>query len=431
MKLKTIGTAIVLFVTSIGVISSFQNCSVGISQKGTAQLSQSAVLATTTQGAVAAGRCTSDQIMDISGRCINNNAIINSCQLNGQMIANNSSVKAYSQMIAPPGTECPSELRTCQNGILSGSYSSLFCQKFISSPAPTTTPETSTLPAATCLFNGNKLNVGQSTVAFFASASANCVSQTRICLPAGVLSGSYPFAACQTLSTQARCGFNGASLLPGAMVTAYFSTAGNVSQPCQTESRTCQENGLLTGSFAFDHCSLQNGTVTPPTSSALCTFNNIRYQVGNTINAYQTEVATATDACIPKTKVCADDGLFTLPNYKFTTCFKPEPVLTMLEQKSALEGFYTLHLHRSGTPAEIQDWLTQITSQKITLEQARVAIASSPEAEIQYDYRNFLRRFATLDEVSYWISVYNKGTSLINIKSEIMNSDEALKLNQK
>jgi endoglucanase len=57
------------------------------------------------------------------------------CTFNGASIANGASVTAYSQATVPNGQSCSSQVRSCGNGVLSGSYSFATCSV---NPAPTT-----------------------------------------------------------------------------------------------------------------------------------------------------------------------------------------------------------------------------------------------------------------------------------------------------
>lgn len=106
-----------------------------------------------------------------------------SCQLNGQMISNGSSITAYQASTVPFSSSCVSQSRTCTNGTLSGSYPSSTC---------------TVAPASTCVFNGNMISNGAAVTAFQSSSvpfGSTCASQTRSCSN-GTLSGSYQFASC-------------------------------------------------------------------------------------------------------------------------------------------------------------------------------------------------------------------------------------------
>jgi putative peptidoglycan binding protein len=63
-----------------------------------------------------------------------------SCSWNGQTIASGSSVTAYQAATVPAGGQCISETRTCQQGILSGSYQYASCTVATTQP-PTCTPD--------------------------------------------------------------------------------------------------------------------------------------------------------------------------------------------------------------------------------------------------------------------------------------------------
>lgn len=60
-----------------------------------------------------------------------------SCQFNGQTIAHGQTVTAYLHAIAPVGSSCASESRSCVNGMLSGSFAHASCQALVAPGAPT------------------------------------------------------------------------------------------------------------------------------------------------------------------------------------------------------------------------------------------------------------------------------------------------------
>jgi hypothetical protein len=119
---------------------------------------------------------------------------------------------------------------------------------------------------------GASLAPGASVTAYQSAAPScpsSCVSETRTCASdgSGVLSGSYTQASC-TAPTCSNCTTPwGASLAPGASVTAYQSAAPSCPSSCVSQTRTCASDGsgVLSGTYA-------NASCTAPTcSSASCT----------------------------------------------------------------------------------------------------------------------------------------------------------------
>lgn len=99
-------------------------------------------------------------------------------------ILNGASVRAFQAV--PNGQSCASELRVCNNGVLSGSFTQSSCT--VTAP-----------PAASCTLPfGGSLNSGQSIDAYQASSvpsGSTCVSEIRNCSN-GNLSGSFVHGSC-------------------------------------------------------------------------------------------------------------------------------------------------------------------------------------------------------------------------------------------
>jgi len=99
-------------------------------------------------------------------------------------VLNGASVRAFQAV--PNGQSCASEMRVCNNGVLSGSFTQASCT--VTAP-----------PAASCTLPfGGSLNSGQSIDAYQASSVPNgstCVSEIRNCSN-GNLSGSFVHGSC-------------------------------------------------------------------------------------------------------------------------------------------------------------------------------------------------------------------------------------------
>jgi hypothetical protein len=110
-----------------------------------------------------------------------------SCKFDdGLVIKDGRSITAYQSGTVAYGQSCVSEIRQCNKGALSGSYSSTTCI---------------VQPAAVCNFNGlTVLHLGNVT-AYQASTvpfGQTCISQSRTCNN-GILSGSYINSSCSVL----------------------------------------------------------------------------------------------------------------------------------------------------------------------------------------------------------------------------------------
>lgn len=105
------------------------------------------------------------------------------CSLDGRTVAHNASITAFETATVPYGQTCVSQSRTCNNGVLSGTYPKAAC-----------TP----LPPASCTFNTMTVPSGSSVNAFAAASvpyGQTCSSQARTCSN-GTLSGTNQFSAC-------------------------------------------------------------------------------------------------------------------------------------------------------------------------------------------------------------------------------------------
>lgn len=108
------------------------------------------------------------------------------CLFNNSTIANGQTVTGYVTSSVPFGQTCQSQLRTCNNGVLSGSNQYASC---------------TVGAAASCLFNGQTIAHGQTVTAFLNSTvgvGQTCQSQVRTCNN-GVLSGTNQNASCVAL----------------------------------------------------------------------------------------------------------------------------------------------------------------------------------------------------------------------------------------
>ncbi len=217
------------------------------------------------------------------------------CLFNGQTVAHGQSVDAYQNSSVAYGASCAKEVRTCNNGVLSGSYSFASC-----SPGA----------AAACLFNGQTVAHGAVVKAFQASTvgfGQSCVSEDRVCNN-GTLSGSYGFANC-TVGTAASCLFNGQNIAHSATVVAYASSTVGYGQTCASQTRTCN-NGILSGSFGFASCS--------PGAPASCSFNGQSIAHGQSVTGFLSSTVSYGSSCSSETRTC-NNGTLT-GSYNYSSC---------------------------------------------------------------------------------------------------------------
>lgn len=188
-----------------------------------------------------------------------------SCLFDGKTIAHGQSVSAYLSSSTTFGQSCTMQSRTCQNGVLSGSYAYPSCS--VGQPAA-------------CVFDGRAIPHG-GTIVGYASSSVtygqSCNAQTRVCNN-GVLSGSYAYGSCSP-GQPASCLIGGKTVPHGSSIVTYAANVVPVGTSCQSQSRVCN-NGQLSGTYANTTCSVvpvcgsSNGIVsfTYPEASTLCRF---------------------------------------------------------------------------------------------------------------------------------------------------------------
>ncbi|HMT27573.1 MAG TPA: hypothetical protein PKD96_04660, partial [Candidatus Absconditabacterales bacterium] len=169
----------------------------------------------------------------------------------------------------------PSEYRTCNNGILKGSYNYAYAGSTPSCQFTCTTPR------------GSVINHGDNIVAFAQSSvpyGQSCQSQVRTC-SFGQLLGSYQNKSCSVSNTPSQSCTNTArgTIANGQSVTAYSVSSVPNGQSCENykETRTCF-NGYLNGSNPYSTCSSQNNpTPNPNPNSDSCKLSSDGVVVAN------------------------------------------------------------------------------------------------------------------------------------------------------
>lgn len=218
-----------------------------------------------------------------------------SCLFNGVTLAHGHTVQAYLNSSVAFGATCQSENRTCNDGILSGTY-------VYSSCAPGA--------AGSCLFNGRTIAHGTSVTAYPASSvpfGQTCQAQTRTCNN-GTLSGSAQFESC-TPGGAASCLFNGTTVPHGGSVTAYQTSSVSYGQTCAAQTRTCN-NGTLSGTYQYSTCSAS--------SVASCLFNGQTIAHGQGITAYASSSVGYGQSCASQYRVCNNGSLG--GSYQYPSC---------------------------------------------------------------------------------------------------------------
>lgn len=220
-----------------------------------------------------------------------------SCLFNGQTIADGQSVNAFLNSSVTYGGFCQGEVRTCHNGVLSGTNQYASC--VVDQPA-------------SCLFNGQTIASGASVTAYLKSSTGSgelCTAEERFC-DNGQLAGSYQYASC-SIDQPASCLFNGQTIANGASVTAYAASSVNYGESCSSELRECN-NGVLSGSNTFASCEVG--------SAKSCLFNGQTIASGQTVIGYQSNSSSDDQQCTSEIKTC-DNGTLS-GTFMFSSCIQ-------------------------------------------------------------------------------------------------------------
>ncbi len=209
-----------------------------------------------------------------------------SCLFNGQTVAHGQSVEAFPSSTVNFGDMCISDTRTCDNGILSGSNQYASC---------------STTQAASCLFNGQTIAHNQTIQAFATSTvgfGESCVAEERSCYN-GVLDGSSQYASC-TVAQPASCLINGLTIAHGQSTILFKESNVGIGQTCESESRTCA-NGTLSGSYTNGSCEVEQAKT--------CSFNGQTLKDGESVQAYSSSSVGYGQICKSETRTCSNGVL--------------------------------------------------------------------------------------------------------------------------
>lgn len=236
-----------------------------------------------------------------------------SCTFNQTTIASGGSVTAYQNSTVAAGQVCVSEQRTCQDGVLSGSYNYASCQVNAS---------------ASCLFDGQTLASGETVIAYYSNSielGGECISENRTCTD-GVLSGSYQYSSCN-LSLPASCLFNGQTVANGSYVNAYQTSTVDYGSSCALEQRVCN-NGQLSGSYQYSSCQVA--------TAASCLFNGQTVASGESVKAFQNSSVASGQSCVVEDRTCTNGVLS--GSYNYASCQVDAPASCLFDGKTVASG---------------------------------------------------------------------------------------------
>lgn len=215
------------------------------------------------------------------------------CNFNGLDLEDGEEVTAYLASSVENEGECASEVRTCSDGDLSGSYRFSTCQVRVKK---------------SCLFDGKEIAHGASIMAFNQSTvgfGKTCDTQVRTCND-GDLSGNAQFASCQ-VGEPMSCLHNGKTYKHLDSVVAYESSSVAYGSSCKNETRVCY-NGEMSGAYAYASCAVD--------VPASCLFSGQTIAHGESVQSYGPP--SENGVCAKETRVCTNGVLS--GSYTSMTC---------------------------------------------------------------------------------------------------------------
>ncbi len=237
----------------------------------------------------------------------------NSCLFDGKTLAHGEKVIGFQSSAKNFGETCAAEERTCNNGILSGSFAFPTCNVG---------------GAKTCMFNGTAINHGATAIAFQqgnAAFNENCVTESRLCIN-GILSGSFTFGSC-AIAKPLSCLFNGVTVPNGSDVPSYELPTVPFGQQCTSEKKICS-NGILSGDFSQLSC-----TVLPADD---CTLNGKKINHATTITMFAVATVPFGQQCMPEARLCTNGSLS--GSFTSESCAVAAPKACLFDGKSILHG---------------------------------------------------------------------------------------------
>jgi hypothetical protein len=246
-----------------------------------------------------------------------------SCLFDGRTIAHGESVIAFESSSSQYNSQCVSETRLCQNGVLSGKNNFSSCT--VNQPL-------------NCSFNNETVLHGSSIVAFQANQVAygnQCVSEVRSCVN-GVLSGTLNEKNC-VVEAPKNCLINNTAVVHGSSVTTYSSSTVPYGQSCQSQVRACS-NGHLSGSYSYETCVVDKkpDIIIDPVVPLNCQFNGATVIDQTRVTAYESATVPFGSKCKSESRIC-DDGFLT-GSFAHSKCDVEQPKACSLNGKSIAHG---------------------------------------------------------------------------------------------
>ncbi len=231
------------------------------------------------------------------------------CLFNNQLVDHGKSVTAFLNGAPHASGSCQKEVRTCTNGHLSGSFQYESCSE-----------------QATCLFNGRTYKESEYVVAYRYGADLECEKEFRLCKN-GFMTGSFPMAGC--MPGGKTCYFDNKTFIEGESILA-FGNYSKVLRSCPQEVRRCEGNRALSGSLPGTSC-------TPPKEKNVCYFANEKKENGEIFIAYKKAEDANGIHCLHTRRTCLDGEISGDESYSLNQC-DPRPFKSCIfTSKSMIE----------------------------------------------------------------------------------------------
>lgn len=206
--------------------------------------------------------------------------------LGGSKIFSGATKVAYKEASVPHGKACEKETRTCHDGTLSGSYDYASCvvepaqscvlsqklggSKILSGAKISAYKATSVPNGKVCEKEIRTCNDGQLSGSF---ENASCIIEPAK-VAAVIVSAPARIVAPVSVNCNLPQTLGGGTVRPRQTVKA-FKTDVKTNGVCTSEVRTCQLNGKLSGSYLYSKCIDTKPVVQPATTVKVCSPNSV------------------------------------------------------------------------------------------------------------------------------------------------------------
>lgn len=178
----------------------------------------------------------------------------------------------------------------------------------------------------TCTVGSVTMYQGESRTFFLnsiASSGTSCQSTVRTCQPNGILSGSGAYSSPTCSVQNVQCSVGSTIMQVGETRTFYKNSSVPYGSTCQSTSRTCQANGTVTGDTAYSAASCSAET-TPGSCTIPASGSNATTTVphGTSYTFYSAATVPTGQSCsfISQARTCNNGTFSGSAVYSYPTC---------------------------------------------------------------------------------------------------------------